>query len=78
MKLQDMLLKAMAKKITGWTAAYDATVAGATGGAWVFRFGGSAERQAGQSPVPVKTAEKVVRLYRDRKSFDSWRVAVVN
>jgi len=46
MKVQDVLLKAMAKKITWWAAAEilgvrsnDAPMAGAVGGAWLRRAG---------------------------------------
>ncbi len=74
MKVQDVLLKAMAKKITWWEAAEiigvtrpdHAALAGAVGGAWLFRPGRPPQ---GQKPatkrVPLATAEEVLRLYRE-------------
>ena len=54
LKLQDVILKAMAKKITWWQAAEiigvsdrnDAAMAGTLGRAWLQRTGGSAPGQA--------------------------------
>lgn len=76
MKLQDVLLKAMAKKITWWQVA---EIIGVTAGRCAggendwrntatagWRTGGRASRFR---RVPLKTCEEVLRLYRE-KYFD--------
>jgi transposase len=74
MKLQDVLLKAMAKKITWWTAAEIIGVSDRTMRRWRERleqdgYSGLADRRKGKAStrrVPVKTVEQVLGLYRDR------------
>jgi transposase len=73
MKLQDVLLKAMAKKITWWDAAEIIGVTDRTMRRWRERleqdgYAGLADRRKGQpSPkrVPLATVEEVLRLYRE-------------
>ena len=74
MKLQDVLLKAMAKKITWWAAAETIGVSDCT----IRRmrekleregYSGLADRRKGRvSSFPLKTAEEVLRLYREQYS----------
>lgn len=74
MKLQDVLLKAMAKKITWWDAAEIIGVSDRTMRRWRERleqdgYSGLADRRKGKaSPkrVPLKTVEEVLRLYREK------------
>jgi transposase len=73
MKVQDVLLKAMAKKITWWSAAEILGVSDRTMRRWRERlerhgYSGLADRRRGKaSPlrVPLATAEEVLRLYRE-------------
>ena len=77
MKLQDVLLKAMAKKITWWEAAEIIGVTDRTMRRWRERleehgYSGLADRRKGRVSfrrVPLKTCEEVLRLYRE-KYFD--------
>jgi transposase len=77
MKLQDVLLKAMAKKITWWEAAEIIGVTDRTMRRWRERLGtdgysGLADRRKGKESsrrVPLKTCEEVLGLYRE-KYFD--------
>ena len=77
MKLQDVLLKAMAKKITWWEAAEIAGVTDRTMRRWRERleehgYSGLADRRKGKVSfrrVPLKRCEEVLRLYRE-KYFD--------
>jgi transposase len=77
MKLQDVLLKAMAKKITWWEAAEIIGVTDRTMRRWRERleeegYKGLADRRKGKVSfrrVPLKTCEEVLRLYRE-KYFD--------
>jgi transposase len=72
MKLQDVLLKAMAKKITWWDAAEIIGVTDRTMRRWRERleeqgYDGLGDRRKGRpSPkrVPLATVEEVLRLYR--------------
>jgi transposase len=74
MKLQDVLLKAMAKKITWWAAAEIIGVSDRTMRRWRERleehgYSGLADRRKGKTSshrVPLKTAEEVLRLYREQ------------
>ena len=76
MKLQDVLLKAMAKKITWWAAAEIIGVSDRTMRRWRERleaegYSGLADRRKGKISgrrVPLKTAEEVLRLYREQYS----------
>jgi transposase len=73
MKLQDVLLKAMAKKITWWQAAEIIGVSDRTMRRWRERleedgYSGLADRRKGKPSdkrVPLATAEKVLRLYQE-------------
>ena len=73
MKLQDVLLKAMAKKITWWEAAEIIGVTDRTMRRWRERLGtdgysGLVDRRKGKPSdrrVPVETVEQVLELYRD-------------
>ena len=73
MKLQDVLLKAMAKKITWWSAAEIIGVSDRTMRRWRERlesdgYSGLADRRKGKpsdKQVPLATAEEVLRLYQD-------------
>lgn len=73
MKLQDVLLKAMAKKITWWDAAEIIGVSDRTMRRWRERlekdgYAGLADRRKGRSSakrVPLATVEEVLRLYRE-------------
>jgi transposase len=73
MKLQDVLLKAMAKKITWWDAAEIIGVTGRTMRRWRQRleadgYSGLADRRKGKPSgqrVPVATVEEVLRLYQE-------------
>ena len=77
MKLQDVLLKAMAKKITWWEAAEIIGVTDRTMRRWRERleehgYAGLADGRKGNPSfrrVPLKTCEEVLRLYRE-KYFD--------
>jgi len=77
MKLQDVLLKAMAKKITLWEAAEIIGVTDRTMRRWRERleeegYKGLADRRKGKVSfrrVPLKTCEEVLQLYRE-KYFD--------
>jgi len=74
MKLQDVLLKAMAKKITWWTAAEIIGVSDRTMRRWRKRmekngYSGLADRRKGKVSfrrVPLQTVEQVLALYRDQ------------
>jgi transposase len=74
MKLQDVLLKAMAKKITWWTAAEIIGVSDRTMRRWRERleqegYKGLADRRKGKASfrrVPLKTVEEVLGLYQQR------------
>jgi transposase len=76
MKLQDVLLKAMAKKITWWAAAEIIGVSDRTMRRMREKlerdgYAGLADRRKGKVSshrVPLRTAEEVLRLYRDRYS----------
>jgi len=73
MKLQDVLLKAMAKKITWWQAAEIIGVTDRTMRRWRERleedgYSGLADRRKGRPSdrrVPVATVETVLRLYQE-------------
>jgi transposase len=73
MKLQDVLLKAMAKKITWWDAAEIIGVSDRTMRRWRDRlevdgYSGLADRRKGKPSgrrVPLATVETVLRLYRE-------------
>ena len=73
MKLQDVLLKAMAKKITWWEAAEIIGVTDRTMRRWRERlqehgYSGLADRRKGKPSdkrVPLATAEKVLRLFQE-------------
>jgi transposase len=73
MKLQDVLLKAMAKKITWWEAAEIIGVTDRTMRRWRERleedgYSGLADRRKGKASekrVPLATAEKVLRLFQE-------------
>ncbi len=73
MKLQDVLLKAMAKRITWWEAAEIIGVTDRTMRRWRERlekggYDGLADRRKGRpSPkrVPLATMEEVLRLYQE-------------
>jgi transposase len=73
MKLQDVLLKAMAKKITWWAAAEIIGVSDRTMRRWRERleadgYSGLADRRKGRPSdkrVPLATVEQVLRLYRE-------------
>jgi transposase len=73
MKVQDVLLKAMAKKITWWAAAEIIGVTDRTMRRWKERmeaggYAGLADRRKGKPSaqrVPVATVEEVLRLYRE-------------
>jgi transposase len=74
MKLQDVLLKAMAKKITWWAAAEIIGVSDRTMRRWHQRwekhgYDGLMDRRKGKPSshrVAVKTVEEVLRLYREK------------
>ncbi len=74
MKLQDVLLKAMAKKMRWWEAAEIIGVSDRTMRRWRERleehgYDGLTDRRKGkqsQRRVPVKTCEEVLRLYQER------------
>jgi transposase len=74
MKVQDVLLKAMAKKITWWAAAEILGVSDRTMRRWRDRleehgYVGLADRRKGKpSPkrIPVATMEEMLRLYREK------------
>lgn len=74
MKLQDVLLKAIAKKITWWEAAEIIGVTERTMRRWRERleedgYSGLADRRKGKVSfrrVPLKTCEEVLRLYREQ------------
>lgn len=73
MKLQDVLLKAMAKKITWWQAAEIIGVTDRTMRRWRERleehgYSGLADRRKGKPSdkrVPLATAEKVLQLFQN-------------
>jgi transposase len=73
MKLQDVLLKAMAKKITWWEAAEIIGVTDRTMRRWRERlqehgYSGLADRRKGkpsEKRVPLATAEKVLQLFQE-------------
>src|ERR1700680_3525228 len=73
MKLQDVLLKAMAKKITWWEAAEIIGVTDRTMRRWRERldthgYSGLVDRRKGKPSdkrVPIATVEEVLRLYRE-------------
>jgi transposase len=73
MKIQEVLLRAMAKKITWWQAAEIIGVTDRTMRRWRERieqegYSGLADRRKGKPSakrVPLKTAEEVLRLYQD-------------
>lgn len=74
MKLQDVLLKAMAKKIRWWEAAEIIGVSDRTMRRWRERieehgYSGLADRRKGkpsQKRVPLATAEEVLRLFQEK------------
>jgi transposase len=74
MKLQDVLLKAMAKKITWWAAAEIIGISDRTMRRWHRRlvedgYDGLADRRKGKPSshrVALQTAEEVLRLYREK------------
>ena len=73
MKVQDVLLKAMAKKITWWSAAEILGVCDRTMRRWRERleadgYAGLADRRKGKPSaqrIPLGTVEEVLRLYRE-------------
>jgi transposase len=73
MKLQDVLLKAMAKKITWWEAAEIIGVTDRTMRRWRERleqggYSGLVDRRKGKPSdrrVPLATVERVLRLYQE-------------
>jgi transposase len=73
MKVQDVLLKAMAKKVTWWEAAEIIGVSDRTMRRWRERlekhgYTGLADRRKGKPSaqrIPLATAEEVLRLYRE-------------
>jgi len=73
MKVQDVLLKAMAKKITWWAAAEIIGVTDRTMRRWRERmeeggYAGLADRRKGKPSaqrIPVATVEEVLRLYQE-------------
>ena len=73
MKVQDVLLKAMAKKITWWAAAEIIGVSDRTMRRWRDRleeygYGGLADRRKGKPSgkrIPLAMMEEVLRLYRE-------------
>jgi transposase len=73
MKLQDVILKAMAKKITWWDAAEIIGVSDRTMRRWRERleahgYSGLGDRRKGKPSVrrvPLATVEEVLRLYQD-------------
>ena len=73
MKVQDVLLKAMAKKITWWSAAEILGVTDRTMRRWRERietdgYSGLADRRKGKPSaqrVPLATIEKVLGLYKE-------------
>ena len=73
MKVQDVLLKAMAKKITWLAAAEIIGVSDRTMRRWrigmeVHGYSGLADRRKGKASaqrIPVATVEEVLRLYRE-------------
>ena len=74
MKLQDVLLKAMAKKISWGAAAEIIGISDRTMRRWHERweehgYGGLVDRRKGKpssNRVAVKTVEEVLRLYREK------------
>src|SRR5205085_7845048 len=74
MKVQDVLLKAMAKKITWWAAAEIIGVTDRTMRRWRGRlekygYSGLADRRKGKPSthsIPLATAEEVLRLYQEK------------
>jgi transposase len=74
MKVQDVLLKAMAKKITWWAAAEILGVTDRTMRRWRERleeggYSGLADRRKGKPSakrIPLATVEKVLDLYQER------------
>jgi transposase len=74
MKLQDVLLKAMAKKITWWAAAEiigvsDRTIRRMREKLEREGYSGLADRRKGKASshrIPLKTAEEVLRLYQEQ------------
>ena len=73
MRVQDVLLKAMAKKITWWAAAEIIGVTDRTMRRWRERleehgYSGLADRRKGKPSgkrIPLATVEKVLQLYKD-------------
>ena len=73
MKVQDVLLKAMAKKISWWAAAEIIGVSDRTMRRWKDRmeeggYAGLADRRKGKPSaqrIPLATVEEVLRLYRE-------------
>jgi transposase len=72
MKVQDVLLKAMAKKITWWAAAEILGVTDRTMRRWREKlekdgYAGLADRRKGKSPkrIPLATIEQVLKLYKE-------------
>src|ERR1041385_6327598 len=73
MKVQDVLLKGMAKKITWWAAAELIGVTDRTIGRWRERleeggYAGLADRRKGKPSakrIPLATVEKVLGLYQE-------------
>ena len=79
MKLQDVLLKAMAKKIRWWDAAEIIGVTDRTMRRWRERleaegYSGLVDRRKGKPSdkrVPLARVEEILRLYREVKSTAS-------
>ena len=77
MKLQDVLLKAIAKRITWWTAAEIIGVTDRTMRRWRERlekdgYAGLADRRKGRPSrrrIPLATVEEVLRLCKVRTSL---------
>jgi transposase len=74
MKVQDVLLKAMAKKLTWWDAAEIIGVTDRTMRRWRKRmeaagYGGLADRRKGKPSarrIPLDTVEQALRFYKER------------
>ena len=81
MKVQDVLLKAMAKKITWWAAAEIIGVSDRTMRRWRERlerdgYSGLADRRKGKPSgqrIPLATLEEVLGLYKAMPSERSTR-----
>src|SRR5262249_13592898 len=86
MKLQDVLLKAMAKKITWWEAAEIIGISDRTMRRWRERseehgYSGLADRRRNkpsEKRVPLAMAEEVLRLYHREKPVRGLRTRFVH